>query len=219
MNNLIWKKNYINIIWLSLPLGASPSVVVAVIIHTCLWDGTVEAPWCCHVSGPMGTSLPGPLFPQNLCSHLPAHWPCVPSWHQGPLVPLSQRGQAQKVYPDQVGTPEELPFPMILIHPLLHSLGLMKCGSVGPSRVTLCSRSGLVRDVSKSICLKVSVPADSLVKNPAANAEDSDSVPGSGRCPGEGNGNPLWYSCLGDPMDRGTWRATVYRATEEPDMT
>ena len=86
-----------------------------------------------------------------------------------------------------MGTPEELPFPMILIHPLLHSLGLMKYGSVGPSGVTLCSRSGLVRDVSKSVRSKVSVPAGSLAKNPPANAGDSDSVPGSGRCPGAGN--------------------------------
>ena len=35
------------------------------------------------------------------------------------------------------------------------------------------------------------------------------SIPGSGRSPGEGNGNPLQYSCLGNPMDRGAWRATV----------
>ena len=37
---------------------------------------------------------------------------------------------------------------------------------------------------------------------------DTDSIPGSGRSPGEGNGNPLQYSCLENPMDRGTWPAT-----------
>ena len=42
----------------------------------------------------------------------------------------------------------------------------------------------------------------SVVKNPPANAGDAGSVPGSGRSPGEGNGNPLQYSCLGNPMDR-----------------
>ena len=62
-------------------------------------------------------------------------------------------------------------------------------------------------------------PGGSVVKNPPANARDMGSIPASGRSPGEGNDNPLWYSCLGDPMDRGTWWATVYRATEESDMT
>ena len=43
----------------------------------------------------------------------------------------------------------------------------------------------------------------------AGNSEDVGSAPGSGRSPGEGNGNPLQYSCLGNPMDRGAWRAIV----------
>ena len=45
----------------------------------------------------------------------------------------------------------------------------------------------------------------SVVNNLPANAGDSDSIPGSGRFPGEGNGNPLQYSCLGNPVDRGPW--------------
>ena len=48
-------------------------------------------------------------------------------------------------------------------------------------------------------------------KESACNAGDTGSVPGSGRSPGEGNGNPLPYSCLKNPMDRGAWRATVHR--------
>ena len=48
-----------------------------------------------------------------------------------------------------------------------------------------------------------------MVKNPPAKAEDMDSVPGSGRSPGGGNGTPLQYPCLGNPVDRGAWRATV----------
>ena len=44
-----------------------------------------------------------------------------------------------------------------------------------------------------------------LVKNPPANAGDSDSIPASGRPPGEGIGYPLQYSCLENPMDRGAW--------------
>ena len=42
-------------------------------------------------------------------------------------------------------------------------------------------------------------------KESASNAEDPSSIPVSGRCPGEGKGNPLQYSCLGNPMDRGAW--------------
>ena len=47
-------------------------------------------------------------------------------------------------------------------------------------------------------------------KESTCQAEDSGSIPGSGGSPGEGDGNPLQYSCLGNPMDRGAWRATVH---------
>ena len=53
-------------------------------------------------------------------------------------------------------------------------------------------------------------PDGSLVKNPPANAVDAGSIPGLGRSRGEGNDNPLQYSCLGNPMDRGAWQATVH---------
>ena len=49
-----------------------------------------------------------------------------------------------------------------------------------------------------------------MVKSPPASAGDVGSIPGSGRSPGEGNGNPLQYSRLGNSMDRGTWWATVH---------
>ena len=52
-------------------------------------------------------------------------------------------------------------------------------------------------------------PGGSVLKNPPANAGDPSSVPGSGRSPGEGNGNPLQYSFLGNLMDRGARRAIV----------
>ena len=56
-----------------------------------------------------------------------------------------------------------------------------------------------------------------MVKNPPANAgdlRDEGSIPGSGRSPGGGLGNPLQHSCLENPMDRGTWRATVCGVTK-----
>ena len=51
-------------------------------------------------------------------------------------------------------------------------------------------------------------PTGTMVKNPPANAGDArdlGSIPGLGKSPGEENGNPLQYSCLGNPMDRGAW--------------
>ena len=51
---------------------------------------------------------------------------------------------------------------------------------------------------------------DSVVKDPPANARDPGLIPGLGQSPEEGNGNPLQCSCLGNPMDRGAWRATVH---------
>ena len=59
----------------------------------------------------------------------------------------------------------------------------------------------------------------SMVKNPPANTGDAGSIPGLGRFPGEGNGNPLQCSCLEDSMDRGSWRVTVYGVKKELDMT
>ena len=52
-------------------------------------------------------------------------------------------------------------------------------------------------------------PGGSAVKNPPANAGDMVLIPGSGRSPGEGNGNPLQYCCLENPMERRAWRAIV----------
>ena len=59
----------------------------------------------------------------------------------------------------------------------------------------------------------------SVVKNLPANAGDAGSIPGLERSPGGGNGNPLQYSCLGNPMYRGTWWATVHGAAKKADMT
>ena len=49
-----------------------------------------------------------------------------------------------------------------------------------------------------------------VVKNLPANAGNTSWIPGSGRSPGEGNGNPLQYACLENPMDKGAWQATVH---------
>ena len=72
----------------------------------------------------------------------------------------------------------------------------------------------------KQLC-EEGVPSGAVVKNLPANAVDTgdadwvgDLSPGSERCPRGGNGNPLQYSCLGNPLDRGGWRTTVPRVTK-----
>ena len=58
-----------------------------------------------------------------------------------------------------------------------------------------------------------------MVKTLPPNAGDMASIPGLGRSSGGGNGNPLQYSCLEKPMDRGAWRATVHGIAKESDVT
>ena len=61
---------------------------------------------------------------------------------------------------------------------------------------------------------KMAFPGGSDSKASAYNAGDPGLIPGSGRYPGEGNGNSLQYSCLENPMDRGAWLATVHGITK-----
>ena len=58
------------------------------------------------------------------------------------------------------------------------------------------------------------LPCSSDGKESACNAGDPGSIPGLGRSPGDGHGNPLYYSCLENPMDRGAWRDTVHGVTQ-----
>ena len=69
--------------------------------------------------------------------------------------------------------------------------------------VSLCQMKGLIQWLSSK---------ESTFN--AGVAGDVDSIPGSGRSPGEGNGNPLQYPCLENPMDRGAWWATVHRVAK-----
>ena len=58
-----------------------------------------------------------------------------------------------------------------------------------------------------------------MVKNLPASAGDAGLIPGLGRYPGRENGNPLQYSCLGIPMDKGAWQDIVLEVTRESNMT
>ena len=62
-------------------------------------------------------------------------------------------------------------------------------------------------------------PGDSVIKNLCASVGDVSSIPRSVRSLGEGNSNPFQYCCLGNPMDRGAWGATVHGVAKESDMT
>ena len=84
------------------------------------------------------------------------------------------------------------------------------------SLVNLCARNGHRKKAShwrNFISLGVSV-MDQMVKNLPASAGDAGSICGLGRSTGGGNDNPLQYSCLESPMDRGAWWATVHGVTE-----
>ena len=79
------------------------------------------------------------------------------------------------------------------------------------------SRVGSFRSrVALQVTVMVSQVAPAVKNLPASVGElrDGSSIPGLGRSPGEGNGNPLHYSCLENPMDRGAWWVTVHRVTE-----
>ena len=62
-------------------------------------------------------------------------------------------------------------------------------------------------------------PGVSVVKNQADNTGDMGFIPGSGRSPGEGNGKPLQYSCLENPMGSGAWQSTIHGVSKELDTT
>ena len=88
-----------------------------------------------------------------------------------------------------------------------------------PDKYTHISRCASEKNIymcfSKTyICAYICFPRGSEVKASASNAGDPGSIPGLGRSPGEGNGNPLQYSCLENPMDWGTWWAAVHGVTK-----
>ena len=87
-------------------------------------------------------------------------------------------------------------------------------------RITFLVNAAIIRSL---ILFKytgsLGIPGGSVVKNPPTNAGDMDLIPGLGRYLGEGNDNPLQYSCLGNPMDRGAWQAVVHGIPKELDMT
>ena len=74
-------------------------------------------------------------------------------------------------------------------------------------------------DILRTIDSSHGLPGGSVVKHLPTNVGVLGSIPELGRSPGDGNGNPLQYSCLGNLMDRGAWWATVCGVAKELDLT
>ena len=80
----------------------------------------------------------------------------------------------------------------------------------------------LIPELFKSVSSFPGFPGGSAIENLPAktgDARDTGLIPGSGRSSGGGNGSPLQYSCLENPMDRGAWRAIVHRVAKESDLS
>ena len=82
-------------------------------------------------------------------------------------------------------------------------------------------RKNALNELENDLGLVVDIGVSQVVKNLPARAEvrDTGLIPGSGRCPGEGNGNPLQYSCLKNSLDRGVWRAIIHGVTKRHNWT
>ena len=68
--------------------------------------------------------------------------------------------------------------------------------------------------IMKPLCLEWGFLGASDLKESACSTGNLGSIPGSGRYPGEGNSNPVQYSCLGNPVDRGNWQAIAHKVTK-----
>ena len=151
------------------------------------------------VLGHQSVSSIAQLYP-TLCSPMDCSTPGLPVHHQ-----LPEFTQTHVHWVGDAIQPS---------HPLL---------SPSPPALNLSQHQSLLKWVSSShqVAIKwklfvttLSFPCGSDGKESACNVGDSGSIPGLGRSPGEGNGNPLQYSCLENSVDRGAWRAAVHRVTE-----
>ena len=86
--------------------------------------------------------------------------------------------------------------------------------SPGPLETTIIRSTSISLTILSTQYHELGYLGSSMVKNLPANAGDTGSIPGLGKCPKEGNDYPCQYSCLGNPMDRGAWWATVCGVTK-----
>ena len=95
---------------------------------------------------------------------------------------------------------------------------LSACHTIGAQSVLVCFPR-FDNSVFSNTINCMGFPGGSVVKNPTANARYLGLIPGLRRSHGEGNGNTLQYSCLGNSMNRGAWRTTVGVVTKVSDLT
>ena len=154
-----------------------------------MYTRQLTLPHCAHT----------PTHYPTLCAHTPAHAPALCAHTPAHAPALCAH------------TPAHAPGITMTVLPVC-SASRHTSTSVSTSLLYLC--------VCPCLCLYIRMytatyrvfPGDSVMKNLSASAEDVGDgtlIPGSGRSPGVGNGNPLQYSCLESPTDRGAWRATV----------
>ena len=109
---------------------------------------------------------------------------------------------------------KSIPLPQRHYHPIVQKFAVYLIAGA-PSRRLRSTQTRIEPKVVLSVALQnLGFPGGSEVKVSACNAGHLSSIPGSGRSPGEGNGNPLQYSCLENPMDGGAWWTTVPGATK-----
>ena len=149
---------------------------------------------------------------------------CLISWsHPGLATPWTKTHRA----PLSMGFPRRkywrgLPFPSLGdrpdpgVEPASRALQVdsLPLSHQGNPHSCCCKWQNFILFYGWAVFIALGFPSGSVVKNPPANGEDVDLTLGSRISPGEGNGNPLQYSCLGNPMDRGTWRAAVHGVTK-----
>ena len=162
-----------------------------------------ERPGLCVGGWPLGQSAQ-----KNLMTSCPVRWP---------LGDWGGAGSCDRLILFETMRPSPSPPPScLLLGGHLYSRQKPHLGSPLPGETarTLNLLFFSLLTVVKYVTQDAGFPRGSVVKNPPANAGDGGSIPGSGRSPGGGNGNPLQDSCLGNTMDGGAWRATVHRVAK-----
>ena len=135
-------------------------------------------------------------------------------WLLGPCKPLRLEGFSGSLCPPatrppgSVSTPgSSWPFPTTHFCPCWN---LISHPSGSHCNIHFPTTHRQFLDTKSIVSGKHVFPGSSAIKNPPVNVGNVGSIPGSGRSPGEGKGNPLQYSCLQNPMGRGAWQATVH---------
>ena len=161
---------------------------------------------------PRGTS---PALPGGLAGHQRGRVPGIAAdGRAAPRPPGAgnpfSRGRIVSLCARQQPLPSLWGF-IFVANPELLTTACFPFDALLPSAVQPClppfQNLGFISDFLRFL---LGFPGGSATKNPPANAGDAGLTPGSGRCRGGGNGNPLQYSCLENPTDRGAWRDTVH---------